>query len=196
MKKSILFALAISTFGISNAQTLTNTKGSEYKFTVVKNLDATAIQNQNQTSTCWSFSSLSFFESELIRMGKGKDFNLSEMFVVRKTYPLKADNYVRMHGFNNMAEGGGFPDVLNVIRKYGMVPEELYTGKKNIKDPHNHGLLESALKAILKSTVDEKNTKIDFESTHNIIENTCDTYLGKTPEKFNYKRIQGQGQEN
>ena len=187
MKKSILFALAISTFGLINAQTLTNTKGSEYKFTVVKNLDATAIQNQNQTSTCWSFSSLSFFESELIRMGKGKDFNLSEMFVVRKTYPLKADNYVRMHGFNNMAEGGGFPDVLNVIRKYGMVPEELYTGKKNIKDPHNHGLLESALKAILKSTVDERNTKIDFESTHNIIENTCDTYLGKTPEKFNYK---------
>jgi bleomycin hydrolase len=92
-----------------------------------------------------------------------------------------------MHGFNNMAEGGGFPDVLNVIRKYGMVPEDIYTGKKNIKDPHNHSLLESNLKAVLKSTIDEKNPKIDFESMQQIVENTCDSYLGKAPESFNYK---------
>ncbi len=187
MIKKILIVSSISLSIACYAQTKTNTKGSEYQFTIVKNLDATDVQNQNQTSTCWSFSSLSFFESELMRMGKGKEFNLSEMFVVRKTYPLKADNYVRMHGFNNMAEGGGFPDVLNVIRKYGMVPEEVYTGKKNSKDPHNHSLLESNLKAVLKSTIDEKNPKIDFEAMHQIAENTCDTYLGKTPDKFNFK---------
>jgi bleomycin hydrolase len=187
MKKSIFFALALSTFSLCNAQTLTNTKGSEYKFTVVKSLDATAVQNQNQTSTCWSFSSLSFFESELIRMGKGNEFNLSEMFIARKAYPLKADNYIRMHGRTNMGEGGGFPDVINVIRKYGIVPEEIYTGKKNAKDPHNHSALESTLKAILATTADDKNTKIDFAAVHNIVENTCDTYLGKVPEKFTYK---------
>lgn len=187
MIKNLLIAASLSFSIVCSAQTKTNTKGSEYQFTIVKNLDATDVQNQNQTSTCWSFSSLSFFESELMRMGKGKEFNLSEMFVVRKTYPLKADNYVRMHGCNNMAEGGGFPDVLNVIRKYGMVPEEIYTGKKNIKDPHNHSLLESNLKAVLKSTIDEKNPKIDFEAMHQIVENTCDAYLGKTLDKFNYK---------
>jgi bleomycin hydrolase len=187
MKKSILFALCISAVSFFNAQTLTNTKGSEYKFTVVKSLDATAVQNQNQTSTCWSFSSLSFFESELIRMGKGKDFNLSEMFIARKAYPLKADNYIRMHGRTNMGEGGGFPDVINVIRKYGIVPEEVYTGKKNAKDPHNHSALESTLKSILATTADDKNTKIDFAAVHNIVEYTCDTYLGKVPEKFAFK---------
>ena len=187
MKKSILFALAISSISLFNAQTLTNTKGSEYKFTVVKSLDATAVQNQNQTGTCWSFSGLSFFESELIRMGKGKDFNLSEMFVARKAYPLKADNYVRMHGRNNMSEGGGFPDVIQVIRKYGMVPEEAYTGKKNPKDQHNHGMLEATVKAVLATAVDDKNNKIDFEAVHNIVESTCDIYLGKVPEKFSYK---------
>ena len=138
MKKIIFTICFASIINISYSQTLTNSKGSEYKFTVVKNLDATNVQNQNQTSTCWSFSSLSFFESELIRMGKGKDFNLSEMFVVRKTYPLKTDNYLRMHGKTNMAEGGGFPDVINVLRKYGMLPEEVYTGKKNSIDLHNH----------------------------------------------------------
>lgn len=126
MKYTLSFIIAAA-FSLSvSAQDKTNKKGSEYKFTAIKNLDATAVQNQNATGTCWSFSSLSFFESELIRLGKGKDFNFSEMYVARKAYPLKADNYMRMHGRTNFGEGGGFPDVLHVLKKYGMMPGGLY----------------------------------------------------------------------
>jgi len=166
---------------------MTNKKGSEYKFTVVKNLDATAVQNQNMTGTCWSYSALSFFESELIRMGKGKEYNLSEMYVARKAYPLKADNYIRMHGKNNIGEGGGFPDVIQVIREYGMVPEEVYTGKKEAKSQHYHGQLEATIISMVKSTVEEKSGKIDFEAVHSSVESVCDAFLGKVPEKFEYK---------
>lgn len=187
MNKTIVSAIALCAFTYAQAQTLTNMKGSDYKFTVVKNLDATAVQNQNQTGTCWSFSSLSFFESELMRMGKGKEFDFSEMFVARKAYPLKADNYLRMHGRNNMAEGGGFPDVVNVIRKFGMVPEEAYTGKKNPKDQHNHAILESTLKGMMKTVANDEVQKVDFEAVHSSIEGVCDSYLGKVPEKFTYK---------
>lgn len=164
---------------------LTNKKGSEYKFSVVKNMDATAVQNQNMTGTCWSFSAMSFFESELIRMGKGKEYNLSEMYVARRIYPAKADNYIRMHGKNNMGEGGGFPDAINALRNYGMVPEEAYTGKKDIKDKHSHGQLEAALISVVKSTAERE--KIDFEAAHTSIESICDAFLGKVPEKFEYK---------
>lgn len=164
---------------------LTNKKGSDYKFTVVKNLDATAVQNQNMTGTCWSFSAMSFFESELIRMGKGKEYNLSEMYVARQIYPIKADNFIRMHGKNNMGEGGSFPDAIMVLRKYGMVPEEVYTGKKDINEKHNHGQLESALISLVKSTAERD--KIDFEAAHASIESICDAFLGKVPEKFEYK---------
>lgn len=187
MNKFILGAMASAFVLSAQAQQLTNKKGSEYQFTVVKNLDATAVQNQNQTGTCWSFSSLSFFESELIRMGKGKDFNLSEMFVARKAYPLKADNFVRMHGHTNFGEGGGFPDVIHVMRMYGMVPEDVYTGKKNPKDPHNHATLEATLKGILNASANDNTPKIDFEAIHNTVESTCDAFLGKVPEKFDYK---------
>ena len=187
MNKTIVSAIAICAFTYTQAQTLTNMKGSDYKFTVVKNLDASAVQNQNQTGTCWSFSSLSFFESELMRMGKGKDFNFSEMFIARKAYPLKADNFLRMHGRNNMAEGGGFPDVVNVIRKYGMVPEEAYTGKKNPKDQHNNAILEATLKGMMKTVANDDVAKVDFEAVHSSIEGVCDSYLGKVPEKFNFK---------
>lgn len=166
---------------------LTNMKGSEYKFTVVKSLDANAVQNQGQTGTCWSFSSMSFFESELIRMGKGKEFNFAEMYIARKAYPMKADNYIRMHGRANMAEGGGFSDVVNVIRRFGLVPEEVYTGKKNPKEPHNHAVLEATLKGIVSAAADDKNHKIDFEATHQAVESACDAFLGKAPEKFTYK---------
>lgn len=194
MKYLLLSAFTIFAFTNVQAQTqapyqgpLTNMKGSDYKFTVVKSLDANAVQNQGQTGTCWSFSSMSFFESELIRMGKGKEFNLAEMYIARKAYPLKADNYVRMHGRANMAEGGGFSDVVNVIRRFGMVPEEVYSGKKNPKDQHNHAVLEAALKGIVGAVADDKNSKIDFEAMHNAVESTCDAFLGKAPEKFTYK---------
>lgn len=187
MKTYFLVACALAIGSILNAQTKTNKSNSEYTFTIVKSIEASPVQNQERTSTCWSFSSLSFFESEITRLGKGKDFNLSEMFVVRKIYPLKAQHYIRMHGNNNLAEGGGFPDVLRVIKDHGMVPEELYTGKKNSKDPHNHGILEGTIKAIAKPAADPSTQKIDFDFMIKTIEDACDNFLGKAPEKFDYK---------
>ncbi len=199
MKKLILFTL-LSSISILSAQDkttinfnlkspnqpLTNKAGSQYQFTPLKVLESTAIQNQGMTGTCWSFSGLSFFESELIRLGKGKEFNLSEMFVARKAYPLKADNYMRMHGKTNIGEGGGFPDVLHVIKQYGMIPEEAYTGKKDVNSPHNHSLLETTIKNILLPATLEAQ-KVDFSFLHNTIEAACDEYLGKVPENFTYK---------
>jgi bleomycin hydrolase len=183
--KKIIALICVTAF--INAQTKTNKANSEYSFTIVKSLDATAVQNQERTSTCWSFSSLSFFESEMLRMGKPKDLNLSEMFVVRKVYPMKTQNFIRMHGNNNLAEGGGFPDVLTVIKKFGMVPEDVYTGKKDAAEPHNHQLLEKTIKAIAEPAKDPNTQKIDFEFLMNTVENTCDNFLGKVPEKFDYK---------
>ena len=180
----LLFLFIINT---ANSQDRTNKKGSEYNFTVIKEIDATPVQNQNQTSTCWSFSSLSFFESEMIRMGKGKDFNLSEMFVVRKVYPMKAANYIRMHGRTNFAEGGGFPDVLAVMKQYGMVPEEVYTGKKDPAAPHNHKLLETTLRNVLLPAAQDETQRLDFSFLHNAINAICDEFLGKVPETFEYK---------
>lgn len=186
LKLNLLLVLSLSAL-LSSAQEKTNKKDSEYKFTVLKSLDATAIQNQNQTSTCWSFSSLSFFESEMMRQGKFNGVNLSEMFVVNKVYSLKADNYVRMHGKTNFGEGGGFPDVITVLRNYGMVPEEVYTGKKDLNAPHNHKLLETTLKNILQPASLDETQKIDFSFIHNSIQAVCDEYLGKIPEKFDFK---------
>ncbi|MCF6401856.1 aminopeptidase [Chitinophaga filiformis] len=163
------------------AQT-TNKEGSNYKFTVIKNLDAGDVENQGNTGTCWSFSGLSFFQAEALRIGKGKNINLSEMYVVRKMYPLKASNYVRMHGKANFGEGGGFPDDLLCLREYGLVPQSVYDG--NRVKIYNHAEMTSILDGMVKkigateSTINPNWSKA-FDGVLN-------AYIGDAPEKFEY----------
>lgn len=160
---------------------LTNKEGSQYQFTVLKSQDAFTVQNQGQTGTCWSFSGLSFFESEMMRNGKGKNLNLSEMFVVRKMYPLKAANYVRMHGKANFGEGGGFPDDLLCLRNYGLVPQEAYDG--NRQTTYNHAEMTLLLEGMVKTLGDAKTVNPAWQKA---VDGVLDAYLGATPEKFTY----------
>ena len=73
-----------------------------YTFTVVKENPITPVKNQASSGTCWSFSGVSFLESELLRKGKGT-FDLSEMYIVRRNYEDKAEKYTRLHGYLNFA---------------------------------------------------------------------------------------------
>ena len=131
-----------------------NAEDSEYKFTKVSHLDATPVQSQGWTGTCWSFSSLSFFESELMRMGIEDPDLLSEMYIARKAYELKAEKFIRMDGKTNFSEGGEFHDIPAVIRKYGIVPLEVYDGLNYGSETHNHSemfsVLNGAVQGLLK----------------------------------------------
>ncbi|MDQ3048374.1 MAG: C1 family peptidase [Bacteroidota bacterium] len=179
-KQSILLSTSLLIGGLLNAQTISNKKDGNYKFTVVKNLETTEVQNQNQSGTCWTFSSLSFFESEMIRMGKPKT-NLAEMFIVRKAYVDKADKYVRMHGALNFAGGGAFHDVAHVIRKYGIVPESAYKGLPNGEKEINHGDMDAILKSMVESVIKSQKPNSGWVKAVNA---TLDSYLGAVPESF------------
>lgn len=186
-KGAAALTLAAMLTGAANAQSiqvLKNKKDGGYEFTMLKNIEATPVQNQNRTGTCWSFSALSFFESELIRMGKGKH-NLSEMFIVRHAYMEKAINYIRMHGQFNFGAGGAFHDIPHVMRKFGIVPESVYVGRAYGGDQHNH----SELDQILQKTVEviAKNPQGKLTSGwKNAVAGILDAYLGKVPTEFEY----------
>lgn len=164
---------------------LKNKKDSKYSFTIVKDIEATDVQSQGRTGTCWSFSALSFFESELMRMGKGKH-NLSEMFIVRNAYVDKAVNYVRMHGKFNFGAGGAFHDIPIVIRKYGIVPEEVYKGQDYGEGRHNHSEMDGLLEAMADVVVENPQKKLtpSWKKAFNAV---LDAYLGSVPEKFEYQ---------
>ncbi|MEI6822279.1 MAG: C1 family peptidase [Bacteroidota bacterium] len=187
MKKIFSFIL-VASFAISTmtyAQDTTSKKPEGYKFKDDKRIKTTSCKNQASSGTCWSFSTIAFFESELIRMGKG-EYDLADMFCVRHAYADKAEKFVRMHGTINFGGGGAAHDVLDVIKKYGMVPEEAYGGLNYGEKLHNHAELDAVLKAYIKVIADDNNKKIStawLKGFNGIL----DAYLGKLPETFTYK---------
>ncbi len=156
-----------------------------YEFKDIKRLPTTSVKNQYRSGTCWSFSALSFLESEMLRKGK-KDPDLSEMFVVRNCYSDKAKRTVRMHGHLNFGGGGAFHDALYVLKKYGAVPEEAYKGLTIGEEKHIHGEMDQVLKDYVDGVVKNKNRKLT-PVWHQGFEGLLDVYLGKYPEKFKYK---------
>jgi len=165
-----------------------NSENEEYAFTVIKEVKATPVKNQARSSTCWAYSTLSFFESELLRKGK-PEYDLSEMWIVRHTYPAKSEKFMRLHGNLNLAAGGSFEDVLWVMRNYGIVPQEVYQGLNYGEDKNVHGELDAATRAyadaILKTAERSGSTGLTT-GWMNGFEGIMDAYLGKRPEKFNY----------
>jgi len=184
--RTIVLALFLASFvGLQAQDTEAKPEKKGYQFTVVKQLDATPVKNQYRAGTCWSYSGISFLESEIIRMGKGT-FDLSEMYIVRNTYHEKAEKYVRMHGILNFGQGGAFHDVTEMIRKYGIVPQEAYQGLNYGTDKDVHGELDAVLKAFLEAVVKDENKTVTT-AWLTAYGKVLDTYLGAKPEKFNYK---------
>ncbi|MDD2345006.1 MAG: C1 family peptidase [Bacteroidales bacterium] len=154
-------------------------------FTRTVDLKATPVRDQYRAGTCWSYAGLAFLESELIKTNKG-EIDLSELYIVRMTYEEKAIKYVRMHGETNFGGGGAFHDVTNMIKKHGIVPEEIYTGLNYGTDNHVHGELDEVLKAYLDAIIKNKNRSLTTAWLPGF-RAILDAYLGPVPEKFNYQ---------
>lgn len=182
------------TIGVFGQEKITNKSGSEYQFTKIKELEATAVENQNRTGTCWSFSSLSFFESELIRMNKGS-LNLSEMFIVRNAYIGKAINYLRMYGTFNFGQGGAFHDIPWVIKRYGIVPESEYKGLNYGSETHLHEEMESMLHAMVKELAKKPQGGKLTANWLKAYEGVVDAYLGDLPENLDDFKFTVDGKE-
>jgi bleomycin hydrolase len=183
MKKVIFLLLAFYawTFFISPDKSFSQEK---YKFTIEKELKATSVKNQGYTGTCWSFAICSMLESEALRLGKD-EVDLSEMYIVRCTYIEKAQMYIRLHGTCNFGEGGEGHDVINMMKKYGLLPQKIYEGKKDNEKIYDHSLLEPELKAYLDKLIKENESDFPADWQKNYIK-ILDKYLGKVPDTFEY----------
>ena len=156
-----------------------------FVFTTVKENPITSIKNQNRSSTCWSFSSVGFFESELLRLGKG-EFDLSEMFIVHKTMEDRAVNYVRYHGSSSFAPGGSFEDFVACYSQYGMVPQEAMPGIMYGDSMHVHNELDAVADGYVNAIAKGKFSKLTPVWKKGL-SSIYDTYLGECPKEFTYK---------
>ena len=162
---------------------------SSYQFTTDKELPVTPVKNQFRSGTCWCFSSLSFLESEVIRIKGLKNEeqypNFSEMFVVRYSYRDRAIKYVRLDGKLNMAAGSDFGDVFEVVRNEGLIPEEVYSGYNYGTNLPVQGELDAVLKGYVEAVIKNPNRTLTPVWSKGF-EGILDGYLGEIPENFSF----------
>lgn len=177
MKKLLI---AVSILLLSSAFT---SFAQGYIFTDVVKVPATPVKNQASSGTCWSYATAAFIESELLRNGKG-EHDISEMFAVRINYLNKMnDNYLR-RGNGNLGQGSLAHMFTNIVKRHGMIPQEAYNGINYQSELNNHRELNKYITAFSAAAVELKQKSPQYDI---LAESILDTYLGKVPEKFNYR---------
>ena len=187
MRKIILFGAFVALSSSLFAQIAERQAPKKPEFTVIKEIPITSVKNQARSGTCWNYSTLSFFESEILKKS-GKTYDLCEMFVCNKNYMDRAICKVRMHGDAQFSQGGSAYDVLYVLKYYGICPEEamplpgtLYGDTLNNFNEFFE-VMEPYVDAVAKSKAKTIGT-----TWRNGLQGILDAYLGKCPEEFTYE---------
>ncbi|MCI5559831.1 MAG: aminopeptidase, partial [Phocaeicola sp.] len=185
MKKIFTLVALACCFGVATASTPKKPKKEKkeeagFVFQSLKENGITPIKNQSRSSTCWSFSSNGFLESELLRLGKG-EFDLSEMFIVHKTMQDRAVNYLRYQGESSFSPGGSFYDAIYCYRNYGMVPKSVMPGIAYGDSIHNHTELDAVAEGYVKGLAKAKLKKLSPVWKKGLA-SIYDSYLGECPE--------------
>ena len=188
MKKILTLALlALLATGANAAKPKKAARSNKPVFTTIKENPITSIKDQNRSGTCWDYSTLSYFESEILK-ATGKTYDLCEAFVANKTYMDRAVQVVRLHGDCQFAQGGSAYDVLHVLKNQGICPEDampfpgsLYGDSLNNFNEF-FGQLEPYVAGIAKSTPNKISSQWKVG-----LQGILDAYLGQCPEKFTYE---------
>jgi bleomycin hydrolase len=190
MKRILLSCLLLPSLVFAQDDLIKKIEGNKsdsnkYVFTVVKNIENTPVKNQASSGTCWSYSTNSFLESEMIRMGK-EPIDLAEIFTARCVYKDKADMYVRLHGGLSWGDGGSCHDVINVFAKYGALPQSIYAGLNYGTTKNKFGEFQGVLKGMLDAVVRNANGTLT-PVWKTAFEKVMDVYLGEVPSSFEWK---------
>lgn len=136
--------------------------------------------SQGQTGTCWSFSTTSYFESEIYRIHK-KEIKLSPMYTVYWEYVEKTRRFIKERGNSAFAEGSEANAVPRIWKKYGVVPLDSYTGLLPGQTFHDHSRLIAEMQSYLEFV--KKNNMWNEEEAVNTIKDILNHYLGEPPVK-------------
>ncbi len=139
---------------------------------------------QASTNTCWSFSTTSYFESEIYRT-KGIKVKLSPMWTAYWEFVEKARGFVQHRGEWLFRDGSESNAVSRIWKKYGIVPAQVFTG-----------LLPGQKYLNSMDMFKEMNNYLQFVKEHNLwneeevvttIKSIMAHYIGTPPETFQYE---------
>jgi len=137
--------------------------------------------SQGRTGTCWSFSTTSFFESEIYRLNK-KEVKLSEMFTAYWEYVEKTKKFIKERGNSEFGEGSEANAVTRIWKEYGIVPEEAYTGMLPGQKFHDHKKMFDEIKSCLQNL---KSTNMwDEDEAVQTVKSIMNHYISEPPKEF------------
>lgn len=185
----IIAALAVSLSAMAQSDTTQVKKDSVegWQFTTVDSVPITRVKDQHRSGTCWAFSTLGFLESEVLRI-KGKEVELSPMFVVSKTLIDRATYCVRLYNEPRFAEGGSAYDVIYCMQHYGLVPKSAMPGIRYGWTEADTLPVFSELTAVASGYLSglKKQKKLSPVWREGL-QAIYDVYLGKCPTEFEYE---------
>lgn len=185
---SIFALLAISVCAMAQEEAKADSTQEEgFHFTTIDSIAITPVKDQHRSGTCWSYSTIGFLESEILRT-KGIELDLSEMFVVSKTMMDRAVYYVRQYGEGaQYAPGGSAYDVIYCMENYGLVPQDAMPGIRYGMHKGDtlpvHAEVDAVTKAMLGALCKQKKVTPVWKEA---FQKVWDTYLGECPEEFTY----------
>jgi bleomycin hydrolase len=188
--KSLLFVLvasvAFSTPSFARSHKKDQKKANQgYHFTDEVVVPHTSVKNQYRSGTCWDYSGMALVEAELLRT-TGKKYNLSEMFNVYYQYSGRAAKYVRLHGKMMLGPGGETTDVMRIIKKYGMVPDSVYSGMQYGTKLPVQSEMDNVLQNYVDAIVSDPNRKLT-PAWHKGFDAVMTSYMGEIPKTFQYE---------
>ena len=187
MKKIFTLAL-LAVFALNaNAEEKKDENKNKPVFTTIKANPITSVKDQNRSGTCWDYSTLSFFEAEILK-ATGKTYDLCESFVANKDYIDRAVQVVRLHGDCQFAQGGSAYDVYYVLKNYGICPEDAmpFPGSLYGDSLNNFNEFFGQLEPYVAGIARSKANKISSQWKVGL-QGILDAYLGKCPESFTYQ---------
>ncbi len=187
MKRFMTLALVAAMFSTGAMAQEASENSNKPVFTTVKEHPITSVKDQNRSGTCWAYSTLSFFESEILKK-TGKTYDLCEMFIANKDYMERAVLTVRMHGDNQFSQGGSAEDVLDIIKAYGICPENAMPLPGTLQGDSlaNFNEFFSVMEPYVDAVAKNKAKKISNQWKKGL-QGIIDSYLGECPETFTYE---------
>ncbi len=142
--------------------------------------------SQGNAGTCWAFSTISFYESEVYRISKGQTkVKLSEIYTVYWEYVEKARRYVQERGKSNFGEGSEANAVARMFKMYGSMPWSVYNGLPKDRKHHSHAKMYEEMNKYLENL---KTTNAwNEEETLKTIKSILNFYIGEPPTKFTFE---------
>jgi bleomycin hydrolase len=142
---------------------------------------ANPVISQGNAGSCWAYSTISMYESEIYRLTQ-KKVKLSEIFIVYHEYVEKARRFVRERGKSLFSQGSEANAVTRILKDYGAMPQEVYTGLLHGRKYHSHDAMYDEMMGYLNSV--KKNNAWNEKVVLETIQKIMNHHIGEPPAEF------------